>query len=120
MSALLSRNGQILAMCCLIVGSVFPSVRSRYNFRQSDQIWDSFTIIVLNGQYVYIYSYDLELRRCHRLGTMCTTTAHLGESHSVFCCQKNASVVSDQHMKQVITVYGIISPNSQREPTIFF
>lgn len=56
MSVLLSRNGQILAMCCLIVGSVLPSVRSRYNFRQNDQIWPTFAIITLNGEYVFIYS----------------------------------------------------------------
>lgn len=56
MSVLLSRNGQILAMCCLIVGSVLPSVRSRYNFRQNDQIWPTFAIITLNREYVFIYS----------------------------------------------------------------
>lgn len=86
MSALLSRNGQILAMCCLIVSSVFPSVRSRYHFQTEGS--DMVHIIILNGQYGFIATI-----RSHPIVMLATmsSTDHVEERNNVFWSVQKSS-----------------------------
>lgn len=65
MSALLSRNGQILAMCCLIVGSVLPSVRTGYTvILNCYQISYTFVVNIQNELKLF-YLYTQYVRFAH-------------------------------------------------------
>lgn len=118
MSALLSRNGQILAMRCLIVGSVLPSVRSRYNFQteRSDMLCNNYHYPEWGILRVFIYS---AIGACYSWLRYPVRFYDSFRRETKKRCE-NASVIFDQCRNQTITVSWIIFPTRSRELRFFF
>lgn len=94
-------------------------------FRQSDQIWYIFTIIILNGEYVFIYSMSWSLFLVDRLGTMYYYSSSGWEPQCVLLPKKKkkkpewfSGFWSAQ--KSSHNCLWNYFPSSQRETTFFF